>query len=109
MLDIDMHNWPCGVGRYCNYLHPVLDRPGGPNVFLARLEYRWCVSENIFPSEAETARRAGIETEKTKDGPLIRWWSTTVREPAQKPPPKASPVAGAEEHVNFGGLWMCRS
>jgi hypothetical protein len=39
-------------------------------------------------SEAEKARIAGRVAEKTKEVPLMRWWSTTVREPAQKPAQK---------------------
>jgi len=46
-----------------------------------------------MPSEAETARRAGMDAENTKDVPLIRWWSTTTCEPAQKPPQEAKPFA----------------
>lgn len=66
----------------------------------------------LIPSEALTARRAGREAEKTKEGPLIRcnknevrnlsfyinstvqtWWSMTFREPAQKPPDEQRPIA----------------
>ena len=47
----------------------------------------------LMPSEAETARRAGTAAEKTKEVPLIRWWSTTMREPAQKPPAEFRPLA----------------
>ena len=64
----------------------------------------------LIPSEALTARRAGSEAEKTKEGPLIRfdkndirnlgfkdnykqtWWSITFREPAQKPPDEQRPI-----------------
>jgi hypothetical protein len=46
-----------------------------------------------IPSEAETARRAGMDAEKTKDVPFIRWWSTTIWDPAQKPPEEARPLA----------------
>ena len=46
-----------------------------------------------IPSEAETARRAGMEAEKTKEVPFMRWWSTTIWEPAQKPPDEANPFA----------------
>jgi len=28
----------------------------------------------LMPSEALTASAAGMEAEKTKDGPLMRWW-----------------------------------
>jgi hypothetical protein len=31
-----------------------------------------------IPSEADTARRGGMDAEKTKEVPLIRWWSTTI-------------------------------
>ena len=66
----------------------------------------------LVPSEALTARRAGREAEKTKEGPLMRcnkndmrklsfyidstlqtWWSMTFREPAQKPPDEQRPTA----------------
>lgn len=47
-----------------------------------------------------------MEAEKTKEGPLIRWWSTTVREPAQKPPAEASPVA--QEPRSMSTLEACR-
>ena len=64
----------------------------------------------LIPSEALTARRAGSESEKTKEGPLISfdksdirnlgfkdnykqtWWSITFREPAQKPPDEQRPI-----------------
>lgn len=46
-----------------------------------------------MPSEAETARRGGMEAEKTKEVPLMRWWSTTTWDPAQKPPDDAKPFA----------------
>jgi hypothetical protein len=47
----------------------------------------------LIPSDAETARRAGTAAEKTKEVPLMRWWSTTWREPAQKPPEELRPLA----------------
>lgn len=42
----------------------------------------------LIPSEAEVASKAGMAAEKTKDVPLIRWCSVTIRDAAQKPPPE---------------------
>ncbi|KAH9018624.1 hypothetical protein EDB85DRAFT_602914 [Lactarius pseudohatsudake] len=47
----------------------------------------------LIPSETETTRSAGTATEKTKVVPLMRWWSTTICEPAQKPPDTLGPLA----------------
>jgi hypothetical protein len=47
----------------------------------------------LIPSEAETAKRAGTAAEKTNEVPLMRWWSTTICEPAQNPPDEFRPLA----------------
>ena len=47
----------------------------------------------LMLSEAETARRAGTVAEKTNEVPLMRWWSTTMCDPAQNPPDEFRPFA----------------
>ena len=65
------------------------------------VEERRCKAE-----EAVVARRAGREAEKTKEAELIRWCSVTTREPEQKPPPAARPVAMEPMSMSTSEAWL---